>query len=281
MRLLRYGLKGNEKPAILDDKDQLRDLSAVIADIDAQTLADNVLTKISQMDIDTLPIVNRPERIAPCVGKVGKFICIGLNYIDHAKETGAPIPNEPVIFNKWTSAISGANDNIVLPRGSTHTDWEVELGIIIGKEGKYIQEQDALTYIAGYCVVNDVSERDYQKNRGGTWDKGKGCDSFGPIGPWLVTADEISDPQNLELWLEVDGKRYQHSHTSNMIFNVKQIISYVSQFMSLQAGNIIATGTPAGVGLGIKPKPIFLKAGQKVRLGIAQLGIQEHLVVSE
>lgn len=281
MRLLRYGIKGQEKPAILDDKEQIRDLSHVINDIDATTLSFTLLEKLRQLDLSSLPIINNPKRIGACIGKVGKFICIGLNYKDHAQETGAKIPIEPIIFNKWTSAISGANDNVLLPRGSTHTDWEVELGIVIGKAGKYISEDDSLDYVAGYCVVNDISEREYQSHRGGTWDKGKGCDTFGPIGPWLVTTDEIPDPQKLELWLEVDGKRYQHGNTDNMIFTVKQLISYVSQFMSLQSGDIIATGTPAGVGLGIKPNPVFLKSGQTIRLGIEKLGIQQQLVVSD
>lgn len=281
MRLLRYGMKGQEKPAILDNKEQIRDLSSIISDIDATTLSFELIEKLRQLDLSTLPIVQNPQRIAPCIGKVGKFICIGLNYREHAKETGATIPKEPVIFNKWTSAINGPNDNILLPRGSTHTDWEVELGVIIGKAGKYLTEDDALSYVAGYCVVNDISEREYQSHRGGTWDKGKGCDTFGPIGPWFVTRDEIADPQKLELWLEVDGKRYQHGNTDDMIFTVKQLVSYVSQFMSLQPGDIISTGTPPGVGLGIKPSPIFLKAGQTIRLGVEKLGIQEQRVVSE
>ncbi|WP_392559460.1 fumarylacetoacetate hydrolase family protein [Orbus mooreae] len=281
MRLLRYGVKGQEKPAILDDKEQIRDLSDIVTDLDSTTLSLELLTKLKELDLNTLPIIDKSVRIAPCVGKVGKFICIGLNYKEHAKETGANIPKEPIIFNKWTSAIIGANDNVLLPRGSTHTDWEVELGIVIGKEGKYLTEEDALSYVAGYCVVNDISEREYQSRRGGTWDKGKGCDTFGPIGPWLVTTDEITDPQKLELWLEVDGKRYQHGNTDDMIFTVKQIISYVSQFMSLQPGDIIATGTPPGVGLGIKPNPIYLKAGQTMRLGIEKLGIQQQKVISE
>lgn len=281
MRLLRYGVKGQEKPAILDDKEQIRDLSGVVTDLDSTTLSFELLTKLKKLDLNTLPIIDKSIRIAPCVGKVGKFICIGLNYKEHAKETGANIPKEPIIFNKWTSAIIGANDNVLLPRGSTHTDWEVELGIVIAKEGKYLTEEEALSYVAGYCVVNDISEREYQSRRGGTWDKGKGCDTFGPIGPWLVTTDEITDPQKLELWLEVDGKRYQHGNTDDMIFTVKQIISYVSQFMSLQPGDIIATGTPPGVGLGIKPNPIYLKAGQTMRLGIEKLGIQQQKVISE
>ncbi|WP_392563644.1 fumarylacetoacetate hydrolase family protein [Orbus wheelerorum] len=281
MRLLRYGIKGQEKPAILDEKDQVRDLSSIISDIDSTTLNFALINKLQQLDLSTLPIVQNPHPIAACIGKVGKFICIGLNYKEHAKETGAKIPQEPIIFNKWTSAISGANDDVLLPRGSTHTDWEVELGVVIGKAGKYIAQDEALSYVAGYCVVNDISEREYQSHRGGTWDKGKGCDTFGPIGPWLVTYDEIADPQKLELWLEVDGKRYQHGNTDDMIFSVKQLISYVSQFMSLQPGDIISTGTPSGVGLGIKPDPIFLKAGQIMRLGIEKLGIQQQRVISE
>lgn len=281
MRLLRYGAKGQEKPAVLDDKEQIRDLSSIVSDIDSTTLAENVISIVKEIDVTKLPIVPKTERIGPCVGRVGKFICIGLNYKDHAKETGAVIPKEPVIFNKWTSAIIGPNDNVLLPRGSTHTDWEVELGVVIGKQGKYINEADALSFVAGYCVVNDISEREYQTQRGGTWDKGKGCDTFGPIGPWLVTADEIPDPQKLQLWLEVDGKRHQHGNTDDMIFSVKQIISYVSQFMSLQPGDIISTGTPSGVGLGMKPTPIYLKSGQRMRLGIEKLGIQEQLVISE
>lgn len=281
MRLLRYGAKGQEKPAVLDDKEQIRDLSSIVSDIDSTTLAENVISIVKEIDVTKLPIVPKTERIGPCVGRVGKFICIGLNYKDHAKETGSVIPKEPVIFNKWTSAIIGPNDNVLLPRGSTHTDWEVELGVVIGKQGKYINEADALSFVAGYCVVNDISEREYQTQRGGTWDKGKGCDTFGPIGPWLVTADEIPDPQKLQLWLEVDGKRHQHGNTDDMIFSVKQIISYVSQFMSLQPGDIISTGTPSGVGLGMKPTPMYLKSGQRIRLGIEKLGIQEQLVISE
>lgn len=281
MRLLRYGAKGQEKPAVLDDKEQIRDLSSIVSDIDSTTLAENVISIVKEINVTKLPIVPKTERIGPCVGRVGKFICIGLNYKDHAKETGAVIPKEPVIFNKWTSAIIGPNDNVLLPRGSTHTDWEVELGVVIGKQGKYINEADALSFVAGYCVVNDISEREYQTQRGGTWDKGKGCDTFGPIGPWLVTADEIPDPQKLQLWLEVDGKRHQHGNTDDMIFSVKQIISYVSQFMSLQPGDIISTGTPSGVGLGMKPTPMYLKSGQRIRLGIEKLGIQEQLVISE
>lgn len=281
MRLLRYGPPGQEKPAILDSQEQIRDLSQVIADIDAHSLAQGVLVKIAELDLEQLPLVSQPGRIGACLGQVGKFICIGLNYKKHALETGNALPTEPVIFNKWTSAICGPFDHLLLPRGSQQTDWEVELGVVIGKGGKYISEADALSHVAGYCVVNDVSEREYQLQRGGTWDKGKGCDTFGPIGPWLVTADEIEDPQNLALWLEVEGHRYQNSNTNDMIFTIKQIISYVSRFMSLQPGDIISTGTPEGVGLGIKPTPQFLQAGQRVRLGIEKLGIQEQLVVAD
>lgn len=278
MKLLRFGKKGYEKPGILDRDNNIRDLSGIVRDIDGEVL-ENELTRIRDVDISSLPIVDGQVRLGPCVAKTGKFICIGLNYSDHAAETNAPIPSEPVIFNKWTSAIIGPYDDVEIPRGSKKTDWEVELGVIIGRSGRYIEKDQAMDHIAGYCVINDISEREYQIERGGTWDKGKGCDTFGPIGPWLVTKDEIEDPQNLDLWLEIDGKRYQNGTTQKMIFDVVTIVSYVSQFMSLQAGDIISTGTPPGVGLGLKP-PVYLKPGQTMHLGITGLGEQKQKVVS-
>lgn len=277
MKLVRYGVKGAEKPGIVDVTGRIRDLSAVVADINGQVLA-HELDKIRALDLETLPLVEEGVRYGACVGNIGKFICIGLNYSDHAAETGAAIPEEPIVFNKWTSAIVGPNDDVEIPRNSQKTDWEVELGVVIGKDGRYIDKADAMDYVAGYCVINDVSEREYQIERGGTWDKGKGCDTFGPIGPWLVTRDEISNPHELHMWLEVDGKRYQDGNTNTMIFDVPTIISYLSQFMSLQAGDVISTGTPPGVGLGQKP-PVYLQAGQVMRLGIAGLGEQEQHVI--
>lgn len=277
MKLLRFGEKGAEKPAILDAQGNIRDLSSVVADINGFVL-ENELEKIGQTNLETLPIVPNDVRFGACVGNVGKFICIGLNYSDHAAETNSPIPKEPIIFNKWTSAIVGANDDVEIPRGSQKTDWEVELGVVIGKSGRYIDEKDAMDYVAGYCVINDVSEREYQLERGGTWDKGKGNDTFGPMGPYLVTKDEIADPHNLQMWLEVDGKRYQNGNTNTMIFQIPFLISYLSRFMSLQAGDVISTGTPPGVGLGQKP-PVYLQAGQTMRLGIDGLGEQQQKVV--
>ena len=276
MKLLRYGDKGQEKPGLLDDDGKIRDLSSVVEDIDGTTLAEK-LGELQKLDVSSLPVVDGEPRLGACVGKVGKFICIGLNYSDHAAETGADIPKEPVIFNKWTSAISGPNDDIVIPRDSKKTDWEVELGVVIGKGGSYIDEADALDHVAGYCVINDVSEREFQIERGGTWDKGKGCDSFGPLGPWLVTKDEVADPQSLNMWLEVDGKRYQDGSTKTTIFSAQHIVRYLSRFMSLQPGDVISTGTPPGVGLGQKP-PVYLRAGQVVRLGIEGLGEQQQHV---
>lgn len=280
MKLLRYGPVGQEKPGLLDSSNTLRDLSGVLSDIEGAQLGDAALARLRAIDPSTLPAVPGQPRIGPCVARVGKFICIGLNYADHAAESGAAIPTEPVIFNKWTSAICGPNDAVEIPRGSTKTDWEVELGVVIGKAAKYITEAQALEHVAGYCVVNDVSEREWQIERGGTWDKGKGFDTFGPIGPWLVTRDEVPDPQNLSMWLEVDGKRFQNGNTKTMIFTVAQIVAYVSQCMSLQPGDIISTGTPPGVGLGIKPHPIYLKAGQTMRLGIEGLGEQQQTTVN-
>ena len=277
MKLVRYGVKGAEKPGIVDVTGRIRDLSAVVADINGQVLA-HELDKIRALDLETLPLVEEGVRYGACVGNIGKFICIGLNYSDHSAETGAAIPEEPIVFNKWTSAIVGPNDDVEIPRNSQKTDWEVELGVVIGKDGRYIDKADAMDYVAGYCVINDVSEREYQIERGGTWDKGKGCDTFGPIGPWLVTRDEISNPHELHMWLEVDGKRFQDGNTNTMIFDVPTIISYLSQFMSLQAGDVISTGTPPGVGLGQKP-PVYLQAGQVMRLGIAGLGEQEQHVI--
>ncbi|KMN08604.1 fumarylacetoacetate hydrolase family protein [Pseudomonas helleri] len=279
MKLLRYGEKGQERPALLDNNGDLRDLSAVVTDIAGDTLSPQSIARLQDIDPATLPLVQGSPRIGACVGQVGKFICIGLNYADHAAETGAAIPAEPVVFNKWTSAIVGPNDNVEIPRNSRKTDWEVELGVVIGKGGRYISESDALEHVAGYCVINDVSEREFQLELGGTWDKGKGCDTFGPLGPWLVTRDEIADPHQLDLWLEVDGKRYQNGNTRTMIFQIPKIVSYLSQFMSLQPGDVISTGTPPGVGLGIKPDPVYLRAGQHIRLGISGLGEQNQRTV--
>jgi 2-keto-4-pentenoate hydratase/2-oxohepta-3-ene-1,7-dioic acid hydratase in catechol pathway len=278
MKLLRYGQPGAERPALVDAQGNLRDLSEVIDDLAGSALSPASLDKLRQLNVDALPKVAGTPRIGACVGNVGKFICIGLNYADHAAETGAEIPNEPVIFSKWTSAIVGPNDAIEIPRDSVKTDWEVELGVVIGKGGRYISEADALSHVAGYCVINDVSEREFQIERGGTWDKGKGCDTFGPLGPWLVTTDEIPDANQLSMWLEVDGKRYQNGNTNTMIFKVPEIISYLSRFMSLQPGDVISTGTPPGVGMGQKP-PVYLRAGQQIRLGIEGLGEQRQTTI--
>lgn len=279
MKLLRYGPVGQEKPGILDQSGKIRDLSAYIKDLNGAVLDDASLDKIRKLDLNSLPAVEGAPRIGACVGNIGKFICIGLNYADHAAESNLPIPAEPVVFNKWTSAVVGPNDDVKIPRGSKKTDWEVELGVVIGKGGSYIDEKDAMSHVAGYCVVNDVSEREYQIERGGTWDKGKGCDTFGPIGPWLVTRDEVADPQKLGMWLEVDGKRYQNGNTSTMIFGVAHIVSYLSRFMSLQPGDVISTGTPPGVGMGVKPEAVYLRAGQTMRLGIDGLGEQQQKTI--
>ena len=280
MKLLRYGEKGQERPALLDADGRLRDLSAHISDIAGDALLPQNLARLQELDPASLPLVPGNPRLGACVGQVGKFICIGLNYADHAAETGAPIPDEPIIFNKWTSAIVGPNDTIEIPRHSTKTDWEVELGVVIGQGGRYIEESQAMQHVAGYCVINDVSEREFQLERGGTWDKGKGCDTFGPLGPWLVSRDEIADPHQLSIWLEVDGHRYQNGNTRTMIFQIPKLISYLSQFMSLQPGDVISTGTPPGVGLGIKPEPVYLRAGQTMRLGISGLGEQQQRTVN-
>jgi 2,4-diketo-3-deoxy-L-fuconate hydrolase len=278
MKLLRYGAMGKERPGVLDQNGEIRDLSSVVVDIGGATLLPERLARLRELDLSTLPKIVEPVRLGPCVAHVGKFICIGLNYRDHAAESGMQPPDEPVVFSKWTSAISGPNDAIEIPRGSVKTDWEVELGVVIGKPGRYIDEAEAMAHVAGYCVINDVSEREYQLERGGTWDKGKGFDTFGPIGPWLVTADAVPDPHALGLWLEVDGRRYQHGSTANMIFRVPKLISYLSGIMSLKPGDIISTGTPAGVGLGQKP-PVYLRAGNVVRLGIDGLGEQHQHVL--
>ena len=280
MKLLRYGPKGHEKPAMLDAKGAIRDLSKVIDDIAGAHLTGAGLAKLRALDPATLPLVEGSPRLGPCVGRVGKMICIGLNYADHAAETGATVPPEPVIFMKCTSAICGPNDDTEIPRTSKSTDWEVELGIVIGAETKYVTEADALKHVAGYCTVNDVSERDFQKERQGQWTKGKSHDTFGPIGPWMVTRDEVADPQALKLWCEVDGKRYQDGSTKTMVYSVRHLVSYLSQFMSLQPGDIIATGTPPGVGAGVKPHPVFLRPGNRVRLGVEGLGVQDHKMVA-
>ena len=275
MKLLRYGNAGSEKPGIIDNDGNIRDLSNVIDDIDGSTISDDGINKLNQVDMSSLPVVDNNPRIGPCVGNVGKFLCIGLNYSDHAAETGAEAPPEPILFQKATSAIIGPNDDVEIPKTSSATDWEVELGIIIGKKAKYISEGSSQQYIAGYCVVNDISERDFQAKRSGQWTKGKSCDTFGPIGPYLVTKDEVKDPQNLSMTLDVNGQRMQNGSTKTMIFSVNHIVHYLSQFMSLNPGDVIATGTPPGVGLGMKP-PVFLKSGDVMKLSIEGLGEQSQ-----
>jgi ureidoglycolate lyase len=278
MKLVRYGDAGKEKPGILDSAGALRDLSGVVSDIDGAALSAEGLAKIRAADLNSLPKVSGSPRLGAPVGNIGKLVAIGLNYSDHAKEAGQAIPSEPIIFMKATSSICGASDTVMLPRGSRESDWEVELAFAIGKTAKYVTEGDALNYVAGYLICNDVSEREWQLKKGPTWDKGKGFDTFGPLGPWLVTRDEIADPQNLAMWLELNGKRMQNGNTSTMIFSVAKLVSYISQCMTLKPGDVVTTGTPPGVGLGIKPNPVFLKHGDVMRLGIDGLGEQRQEV---
>ena len=278
MKLVRYGATGSEKPGLLDDTGQLRDLSGHIADITGSTLDDESIAKLRAIDQASLPIVVGDPRVGPCVGNIGKFLCIGLNYSDHAAETGAKIPEHPILFFKANSAIVGAYDDVVMPRGSEQTDWEVELGVVIGKTAKYVSKDDALSYVAGYCIVNDVSERHFQANLTGQWTKGKSCDTFGPTGPWMVTRDEVEDPQNLNMTLDVNGKRMQTGNTATMIFTVAEIIEHLSQLFTLHPGDVITTGTPPGVGLGIKPTPVFLKKDDVMELSIEGLGQQRQKV---
>jgi len=278
MKLLRYGPSGQEKPGLLDSRGDIRDLSNVVHDVAGETLLPDSIARLRTIDPMSLPRVDGPSRIGPCVGAVGKFICIGLNYSDHAAESGMTVPVEPILFMKATSAICGADDGIRIPRGSQKTDWEVELGVVIGQTARYVSEAEAASHVVGYCVINDLSERAFQLEGTGQWVKGKSADTFGPIGPWLVTTDEVPDPQNLDLWLEVDGRRYQHGTTRHMIFGVSQLVSFISRFMSLHPGDIISTGTPPGIGMGQKPDPIYLRPGNHVRLGISGLGEQNQLV---
>ena len=279
MKLLRYGPVGQEKPGLLDKEGNIRSLADHISDIDGSTLSDENVATLRQLDTNDLPLVDEDMRLGPCVGDVGKFLCIGLNYSDHAAESGIPVPTEPEVFTKAISAICGPDDDIIQPLNSDKLDWEVELAIVIGKHTSYVSEEEAADHIAGYCVCNDVSERAFQLERGSQWDKGKGCDTFGPIGPWLVTRDEVEDPGNLDMWLEVNGHRYQDGNTRTMIFSPAFIVSYLSQFMSLQPGDVISSGTPPGVGLGQKP-PVYLAVGDKIKLGIDGLGMQSQTVVS-
>jgi 2-keto-4-pentenoate hydratase/2-oxohepta-3-ene-1,7-dioic acid hydratase in catechol pathway len=278
MKLLRYGAKGKEKPGLLDAAGRVRDLSGVVTDIAGDTLLPATLDRLRTLNPDELPLAKDANRLGACVGQVGKFLCVGLNYSDHAAESNMQVPAEPIIFMKATSSIIGPNDDVVIPRGSQKTDWEVELGVVIGAEAKYVTEADAMKHVAGFCVVNDLSERAYQLEGTGQWVKGKSADTFGPIGPWLVTTDEVPDWHGLDMWLEVDGHRYQHGSTKTMVFGVPYLVSYLSKFMSLQPGDIISTGTPPGVGLGQKP-PVYLKAGNRMRLSVDKLGVQQQRVV--
>jgi 2-keto-4-pentenoate hydratase/2-oxohepta-3-ene-1,7-dioic acid hydratase in catechol pathway len=278
MKLLRVGAPGAEKPAMLDAQGKMRDLSEHVPDINGATLAPASLAKLAAIDPATLPVIE--GRIGACVARPLNYVCIGLNYADHAAETGNPIPKEPIFFLKSLSAYSGPFDDVMIPRGSVKTDWEVELGVVIGSTARYVTEADALNHVAGYCLINDVSEREYQIERGGTWDKGKGCDTFGPTGPWMVTKDEIADPGNLAMYCDVDGKRMQNGSTKTMIFGVAKLVSYVSHFLTLHAGDVISTGTPPGVGMGVKPEPVYLKVGQSMKLGIEGLGVQEQRTIA-
>ena len=278
MKLVRYGATGQEKPGMIEPDGTLRDLSAHVADITGATLGDDSIAKLRTLDPTTLPAVQGNPRMGACVGDIGKFMCIGLNYADHAAETGADIPEHPILFMKANSAITGPNDDVVMPRGSTKTDWEVELGVVIGKAAKYVSEEEALDYVAGYCLCNDVSERHFQTSLTGQWTKGKSCDTFGPTGPWLVTRDEVEDPQNLDMWLDINGKRMQTGNTKTMIFTVAQIISHLSQLFTLHPGDVISTGTPPGVGMGMKPEPVYLKDGDVMELSIQGLGVQRQNV---
>jgi 2,4-didehydro-3-deoxy-L-rhamnonate hydrolase len=280
MKLLRHGPSGQERPGILDAEGKIRDLSGKIDDIDGDKLSPAKLKELAAIDPGTLPVVEGNPRLGAPVARIGKFIAVGLNFSDHAAESGLPVPQEPVVFTKAISSITGPNDNVTIPRGSKKTDWEVELGVVIGTRASYVTKDNALAHVAGYVVVNDVSEREYQIERGGTWDKGKGCDTFGPIGPWLVTADEVGDVQNLSMWLDVNGERKQTGTTSTMIFDVATLVSYISEFMTLMPGDVITTGTPPGVGMGMKPEPQYLKAGDVVRLGIEKLGEQQQTFVA-
>jgi 2-keto-4-pentenoate hydratase/2-oxohepta-3-ene-1,7-dioic acid hydratase in catechol pathway len=278
MKLVRYGATSQEKPGMIDADGTLRDLSAHVADITGATLGDDSIAKLRTLDPTTLPAVQGNPRMGACVGNIGKFMCIGLNYADHAAETGADIPEHPILFMKANSAITGPNDDVVMPRGSTKTDWEVELGVVIGKAAKYVSEEEALDYVAGYCLCNDVSERHFQTSLTGQWTKGKSCDTFGPTGPWLVTRDEVEDPQNLDMWLDINGKRMQTGNTKTMIFTVAQVISHLSQLFTLHPGDVISTGTPPGVGMGMKPQPVYLKDGDVMELSIQGLGVQRQNV---
>ncbi|SFU88186.1 2-keto-4-pentenoate hydratase/2-oxohepta-3-ene-1,7-dioic acid hydratase (catechol pathway) [Methylobacterium sp. 174MFSha1.1] len=280
MKLLRYGPAGQEKPGLLDAEGRIRDLSAHLPDLGPEALAPEALARLAAIDAGSLPVVEGAPRLGTPVANVGKFIAIGLNFADHAAESNLPVPKEPIVFTKAISSLSGPNDPVMLPKDSVKSDWEVELGIVIGRRAAYVEEAQALDFVAGYCLVNDVSEREYQIERGGTWDKGKGCDTFGPVGPWLVTSDEVGDPQNLDMWLDLNGKRMQTGNTRTMIFTCAQIVSYVSRFMTLMPGDVITTGTPPGVGMGMKPEPVFLKAGDVMTLGIEKLGEQRQDVTA-
>jgi 2-keto-4-pentenoate hydratase/2-oxohepta-3-ene-1,7-dioic acid hydratase in catechol pathway len=280
VKLVRYGSSGKERPGIIDQDGRIRDLSGVLEDISCSALLPESLDLLRSIDLANLSLVEDDVRFGPCVGHVGKFICIGLNYSDHAAESGMAVPSEPLTFMKATSSICGANDDVVIPRNSEKSDWEVELGVVIGRTAKYVTEEDAFSHLAGYCIVNDLSERAFQLERMGQWSKGKSADTFGPIGPWLVTSDEVPDPQNLSLWVEVDGHRYQNGSTRTMIFGVATLVSYLSQFMSLHPGDIISTGTPPGVGFGHKP-PVYLRPGNRIRLGVEGLGEQNQRVIAE